>query len=301
MTDVDISRARPFLSEQEYGESVHRAEKAFQTVRERTGPGAEWLGWQSLLADPNDAVLEQIDRLAAAIREDADVFVVCGIGGSYLGSRAVIDALSSFYGSAKPEILYAGHQMSGRYLQGLLTYLEQPTAEGQPKSVYLNVISKSGTTLETALSFRVLRQWMKENYEDSSDRIICTTSREGGALNKLIEEHHYRKFIIPNDVGGRFSVLTSVGLLPIAVAGIDIRTLFYQAVAEYEALEKNPQKLLAYAAVKHALYQKGKKIDLLATFEPQLEGLCGWLQQLLGESEGKADKGMFPAKSVYST
>src|SRR5699024_4177409 len=161
--------------------------------------------------------------------------------------------------------------------------------------------SKSGTTLETALSFRVLRQWMKENYEDSSERIICTTSREGGALNKLIEERHYQKFIIPDDVGGRFSVLTPVGLLPIAVAGIDIRTLFYQAVAEYEALEKNPQELLAYAAVKHALYQKGKKIDLLATFEPQLEGLCGWLQQLLGESEGKAEKGMFPAKSVYST
>src|SRR5699024_1812175 len=134
MTDVDISYARSFLSDQEYGESLHKVEKAFQTVRKRTGPGAEWLGWQSLLADPNDAVLEQIDRLAAAIREDADVFIVCGIGGSYLGSRAVIDALSSFYGPAKPEILYAGHQMSGPYLQEILPYPEEPHADGKTNS-----------------------------------------------------------------------------------------------------------------------------------------------------------------------
>lgn len=301
MIEVDINRARSFVKDRAFNESYKKAEEAFEKVQQGSGAGSEWLGWRTLLADPNDAILEQLDRLGTAIRNDADVFIVCGIGGSYLGARAVIDALSPFFGSDGPEILYAGNQMSGQYLSELIDYLEQPNADGVAKSVYLNVISKSGTTLETALSFRILRNWMEERFEDINERIVCTTSAEGGALNELIKEHGFPKFIIPDDVGGRFSVLTPVGLLPIAVSGIDIRTLFYEAVSEYAALEKNPGPVLEYAAVKHALYEQGKAIDLFTTFEPQLDAFSGWLQQLLGESEGKEHRGMFPAKATYST
>ncbi|MCW9706729.1 glucose-6-phosphate isomerase [Fodinibius salsisoli] len=301
MIEIDISRARSFVKERAYNDSYEKAKQAFEQVKQRNGAGSEWLGWRTLLSDPNDAILEQLDSLATAIREDADVFIVCGIGGSYLGARAVIDALSPFFGTDGPEILYAGNQMSGQYLDELIGYLEEPNAEGESKSVYLNVISKSGTTLETALSFRILRNWMEDRFDDISERIVCTTSEEGGALNELIKKHGFPKFIIPDDVGGRFSVLTPVGLLPIAVAGIDIRSLFYEAVSKFEALEEDPEPVLEYAAVKHALYEQGKAIDLFTTFEPQLNALSGWLQQLLGESEGKENQGMFPAKATYST
>ena len=303
MVEVDVSRAKDFLSDKEFKKAYHKAKESFQLVKNKTGKGAEWLGWRELLEDPNDAELEQLDSLATAIRAEADVFIVCGIGGSYLGSRAVIEALGSFFDQGeRPEILFAGQNMSGKYLEELIEYLEQPNEEGEPKSVYLNVISKSGTTLETALSFRMLRKWMNERFpEDVDERIICTTSEEGGALNTLIDQHGYQKFVIPDDVGGRFSVLTPVGLLPIAVAGIDIRTLFYDAVSKYEQLDKNPEPVIEYAAVKYALFEKGKTVDVLTTFEPQLQALGGWLQQLLGESEGKDGKGMFPAVATYST
>lgn len=305
MLTIDISRAKQFLAEDEFDRASAKAEKSLRAVQDRSGPGAEWLGWRDLLDDPNDAELEQMDTLATKIRARADVFIVCGIGGSYLGARAVIEALSSFFGDSGPEILFAGHHMSGKYLRELIEYLEQPKMNDEgdevSKSVYLNVISKSGTTLETALSFRVLRKWMSEQFPDSADRIICTTGKEGGVLNRLIAEHGYQKFIIPDDVGGRFSVLTPVGLLPIAVAGIDIRTLFYEAVSKYEELEKDPAPVLEYAAVKYALHEQGKTVDVITSFEPQLKALGGWLQQLLGESEGKEGKGVFPVLSGYST
>ncbi|PAU92873.1 glucose-6-phosphate isomerase [Aliifodinibius salipaludis] len=302
MIEINTSRAKQFLSEDRFSQAYKQAEKAFELVQQRNGEGTEWLGWRDLLADPNDAILEQIDSLATNIREQADVFIVCGIGGSYLGARAVIEALGSFFGNDGPEIIFAGHHMSGKYLKDLIGYLDKPNKEGEPKSVFVNVISKSGTTLETALSFRVLRKWMTEQFpEDVDDRIICTTSKEGGALNELIDQHGYKKFIIPDDVGGRFSVLTPVGLFPIAVAGIDIRTLFYEAVSKYEELEEDAEQIIDYAATKYALFDDGKTLDVLTTFEPQLEALGGWLQQLLGESEGKQGKGMFPATATYST
>lgn len=302
MIEIKSNRAKQFLSEDEFSQAYEKAKNAFKKVQKGSGEGSEWLGWRDLLADPNDAILEQIDSLAASIRAQADVFIICGIGGSYLGARAVVEALSSFFGTEGPEIIYAGHHMSGKYLKDLIAYLNEPKNDDEPKSVFLNVISKSGTTLETALSFRVLRKWMTNQFpEDVDERIICTTSGEGGALNELIDQHGYKKFIIPDDVGGRFSVLTPVGLFPIAVAGIDIRTLFYEAVSKYEELEQNPEQVLDYAATKFALINKGKTLDILTTFEPQLEALGGWLQQLLGESEGKQGKGMFPATAIYST
>ena len=302
MIKTNTSRAKQFLAEDEFRQAYQQAEDAFETVKKGSGKGAEWLGWRDLLADPNDAILEQIDSLAANIREQADVFIVCGIGGSYLGARAVIEALHSFFDNDGPEIIFAGHHMSGKYLKDLIGYLDKPNEEGEQKSIFLNVISKSGTTLETALSFRVLRKWMTKKFpKDVDDRIICTTSKEGGALNELVNKHGFKKFIIPDDIGGRFSVLTPVGLFPIAVAGIDIRTLFYEAVSKYEELEEDPGQVLDYAATKFALFNNGKSLDVLTTFEPQLEALGGWLQQLLGESEGKQGKGMFPATAIYST
>jgi len=167
--------------------------------------------------------------------------------------------------------------------------------------VYLNVISKSGTTLETAIAFRVIRKWIHENYEDAKDRIIATTGPEGGVLNKIIEEFGYSKYVIPHDVGGRFSVLTPVGLLPVAVAGIDIQTLFYGAVGEFQRREKHPGDLFDYASARFELHEKGFALDVIGSFEPELNGFCGWTQQLLGESEGKEGKGLFPAIASYST
>jgi glucose-6-phosphate isomerase len=302
MLEINLSQAKRFLDGDVFEEAYHEAEDSFHLIKEKKGEGAEWLGWRDLLDDPNDAKLEKIDRLATTIRADADVFIICGIGGSYLGAKAVIDALTSFFGNDGPEILFAGHHMSGQYIRELISYLEEPNAEGESKSVYLNVISKSGTTLETALSFRILRQWLTEQFpENAANRIICTTSEQGGALNKLVAQNGYKKFVIPDDIGGRFSVLTPVGLFPIAVAGIDIRTLFYESVSKFEALENNPHPAIEYAATKFALFQQGKAIDIITTFEPQLTSLGGWLQQLLGESEGKKGKGMFPALAMYST
>lgn len=305
MVDVDVSGAVPFLTEVEQDEAREQARRGFDQVRNRSGEGAEWLGWRDLVSRPNDAILEQISSLAERIRKDADIFILCGIGGSYLGARAVIEALGDFFPTGngnRVEVIYAGHHMSGKYMDQLLKYISRPKDDGFPKSVYVNVISKSGTTLETALSFRSLRKWMIDTYgEEASERIICTTSAEGGALNKLVDEFGYRKFVIPDDIGGRFSVLTPVGLLPIAVAGIDIQTLFYGAVNEYEALEDDPEPVLRYATTRYALHQKGKAIDVIGSFKPELQAFGGWIQQLLGESEGKDGKGMFPSTTSYST
>ncbi|MCC5933689.1 MAG: glucose-6-phosphate isomerase [Balneolales bacterium] len=301
MIRFDFGHAHAFLKDDALASAKTQAAEAFKKVQTKTGPGPEWLGWRDILANPNDALLNELDALATAIREEADVFIVCGIGGSYLGAKAVIDALGPFFGSKGPEIVYAGHHMSGRYLSELMAYLQQPKADGTSKKVYINVISKSGTTTETALAFRVIRKWIHETYQNPAKHIICTTSSAGGALNRIIDANGYKKFVLPDDIGGRFSVLTPVGLLPIAVAGIDIRALYYGAVSAYNEIELNPDDLLSYAATRLALYQSGKAMDMIASFEPELSGMGGWMQQLFGESEGKNGKGMFPVLLGYST
>lgn len=302
MITTDIRIARSFINDETYIRSRARADLGLDQLKTKTGPGSEWLGWRDILANPNDAELQEVLQLANTIRKDADIFIVCGIGGSYLGSKAIIDALTPSFGQTGPEILYAGHHMGGKYLEELLTYLKAPKEDGIKKSIYINVISKSGSTLETALSFRAIREVLEEMYEGKiSNRIICTTSKEGGILNPQIEVKGYKKFIIPEDVGGRFSVLTPVGLLPIAVSGIDIKTLFYGAVSAYRKYEDDAEDILEYAALRNALHEEGKTIDVFACFEPELKSLGGWIQQLLGESEGKEGKGIFPAVAAYST
>ncbi|QXD13804.1 glucose-6-phosphate isomerase [Rhodocaloribacter litoris] len=279
-----------------------RVEAAHRALIEKTGAGHEFTGWRDLLLSPNDALLEDLAATAAEIRERADVLVCIGIGGSYLGAKAVIDALTPYFPARRgddaprtPEILFAGHHMSGAYLRELMAYLEG-------KSVYLNVISKSGTTLEPALAFRFLRQWLEARFDDADRRIIVTTDPERGALNQLRAEKGYKKYVIPPDVGGRFSVLTPVGLLPIAVAGIDIHALFYGAVdacRRFSGTGDNPA--LDYAARRYLLHEHGYAVEVLAVFEPRLAGIGGWWQQLFGESEGKDHKGLFPAVVQYST
>lgn len=275
-----------------------RLEAAHKTLLDKSGAGNDYLGWRDLLDAPDLNLVEDIATLATTIRNKADVFISIGIGGSYLGAKATIQALTPYFESASsqsPEILFAGHHMSGAYLRELLRYLEG-------KSVYVNVISKSGTTLEPALAFRFLRSWMEDHFDDANDRIIVTTDPERGALNKLQDEKGYKKYVIPPDVGGRFSVLTPVGLLPIAVAGIDIRALFNGAVDMFSTLSSGNDNLaLSYAAHRYLLLQEGYKTELLATFEPRLDGISGWWQQLYGESEGKEHKGLFPAVARYST
>lgn len=303
MIQVELAKATSFLESGKIDAAYEKALSAFEKVKNKTGAGAEWLGWRRILAEPNDAELEQIDTLAGRFRDEVDVFIVCGIGGSYLGAEALIKALKPpFDITDGPEIIFAGNNINGSYISDLLTYLEEPKPDGESKKVAVNAISKSGTTLETALSFRVLRKWMHERFpEEASGRIICTTSAAGGALNALADKHGYARFVIPGDVGGRFSVLTPVGLLPAAVAGIDIRAMFYEAVAKYEELEEDPESVLKYAAVRYALSGAGKTIDLITSFETELTGLSRWLQQLLGESEGKEGRGIFPVVGSYST
>ena len=303
MIDLDIDGSLSMINEKELEMARNKAKTALKDVQCKSGEGSEWLGWRDLMADPDDDLLDEITTLAENVRQDADTLIVCGIGGSYLGARAVIEALKDFFPDENQlEVLYAGNNISGKYLEQLIDKLERPKSDGSEQSVYLNVISKSGKTLETALAFRILRKWMHNRYEeDATSRIFCTTSEEGGALNKVVEEFGYKKFTIPADVGGRFSVLTPVGLLPIAFSGIDIKELYYGAVSEYERLEANGKRIIDYAAVRYVLYKHKKEIDVIGTFEPELHYLSKWMQQLLGESEGKDGKGIFPTVTTYST
>jgi glucose-6-phosphate isomerase len=299
--NVDRTHLNPFLGDG-LPSALDKSIAAYTQLMTRTGLGPEWLGWLDILEQPNDALIQEVADLGRAIHRDADVLVVIGIGGSYLGAKAVIDALVPPFNQLGPEILFAGHHMGDAYHRDLLKYLSALKSDGSAKSVYLNVISKSGTTLEPALAFRMLRAWMNDTYGDESkNRIIATTSPSGGALNKIIEAEGYRKFEIPDSVGGRFSVLTPVGLLPIAVAGIDVQALFYGAVSELESIKNDPSTIMNHAGSRYALFQKGYAIDLIASFEPELGSFGGWMQQLMGESEGKGHKGLFPAVLRYST
>lgn len=300
MLRFDYQPASSFLSDGVIDRLRPKAEEAHRTLVEKTGAGNDFIGWRDLLLNPNDALLGDVVSTAEEIRSRADVLLCIGIGGSYLGAKAVIQALRPYFpanGAARPapEVLFAGHHMSGAYLRELLAYLEG-------KSVYVNVISKSGTTLEPALAFRFVRQWLEKTFDDADRRIIVTTDPNKGALNQLHNERGYKKYVIPPDIGGRFSVLTPVGLLPIAVAGIDVRSLFYGAVSQCEALSGvGNNAALDYAVVRNALLQEGYSVELLSVFEPRLFDIGGWWQQLFGESEGKENKGLYPDSVQYST
>ncbi len=297
---IDYSKAAGFVTEAELGAMQGRVEKAHDLLHGRTGPGSEFLGWVDL---PVKYDREEFDRVLAAadsIKSNSDVLVVIGIGGSYLGARAAIDALNhTFYNELKPEkrkhpqVIFAGQNLSPGYLNDLIELLEG-------KDISLNVISKSGTTTEPAIAFRFFKEYMEKRYgaKEAAKRIHITTDRARGALKSLADSEGYNTFVIPDDVGGRYSVLTPVGLLPIAVTVADIKEIMAgaaDAVEKYKNPKLEENECYKYAALRNHFYESGKSIEIMAAYEPSLHYFIEWWKQLYGESEGKDGKGLFPA------
>ena len=263
------------------------------------GEGSEFTGWLHLPSEIGESEIQEIEQTAEKFKK-TDAVVIVGIGGSYLGAKAVISALQKpFSQQDKPEIIFAGNHISDTYLYHLLNYLEN-------KNFGIVVISKSGTTLEPALAFRLLRNLLnKQKGEKASEYIVAITDKEKGALKKLADKENFKTFVIPDNVGGRFSVLTPVGLLPISIAGFDIKKLISGAknMEEKLSLKTNIKDDIAieYALVRNLLYQNGKKIEIMANYTPELKYFAEWWKQLYGESEGKNHKGIFPASVNFTT
>ena len=299
--ELDLSKVLDFVSCEEIAKMEEEVKNAEKLLMEGTGEGNDFLGWINLPTNYNKDEFERIKLAAKKIRENSEVLVVIGIGGSYLGARATIDFLSNtFYNKVPngPEIYFAGNSISGTYLAHLIQAIGD-------RDFSVNVISKSGTTTEPAIAFRIFKEMLEKKYgvEGARERIFATTDASKGALKKLSTEQNYETFTIPDDVGGRFSVLTPVGLLPIAAAGIDIDALMAgarEAQNDYTApyAENDCYK---YAAVRNLLLRKGKCIELLINYEPKLHYVAEWWKQLYGESEGKDGKGLFPASVDLST
>ncbi|MFZ5825360.1 MAG: glucose-6-phosphate isomerase [Bacillota bacterium] len=302
----DFGKAARFLAAEEISNQAAAVRSAHDLLHSRTGPGHEFTGWLDLPVAYDKEEFRRIKEAAARIQADSDVLVVIGIGGSYLGARATVEALRhSFYNQlpkekrGTPEIYFAGKELSPVYLSHLFDLLDT-------KEVSVNVISKSGTTTEPAIAFRIFREYMEKRYgkDGARRRIYATTDKARGALKQVADAEGYERFVIPDEVGGRYSVLTAVGLLPIAVSGADIDQLMAGAADAMEAcanpdLSANP--CYQYAAARNALYRKGKVIELLVTYEPALRSSAEWWKQLFGESEGKDQKGIFPASVEFTT
>ena len=295
--------AKQFIADNELKGLETQVAAAHKIVNEKSGLGNDFLGWVTLPTDYDKEEFARIKAAADKIRKDTDILIVIGIGGSYLGARAAIEFLKGPYynqlrGDA-PEIYFAGNSISGAYLSDMIKMCEG-------KRVSVNIISKSGTTTEPAVAFRVFRKLLEERYgeEEAAKRIYCTTDRARGTLKQLADEKGYECFVVPDDVGGRFSVLTAVGLLPIAAAGADIDKLMQGAAIGAEKfnepdLYKND--CYTYAALRNAFYRKGKSVELLVSYEPRFTMMSEWFKQLFGESEGKDNKGLFPASVTFST
>ena len=293
---IDIQGISKFVSKEEIKKFALKTNESNKALHNKSGLGNDFLGWVNLPNEINN--LSEIKETAEEIRKIADIVVVIGIGGSYLGAKAVIDALSGNFD--KQKIIYAGHNIGEDYLYELLTYLKD-------KSWAITVISKSGTTTEPAIAFRILKTELEKKYgkQESIKRIVAITDAKKGALCQLADNEGYKTFVIPDDVGGRYSVLTPVGLLPIAIAGFDIEELvkgaryMYKKVANDVMYEENIAS--QYAAVRNALYSKGKTTEILANYNPKLHFIAEWWKQLYGESEGKEHKGIFPASVDFTT
>ncbi|HEY8344867.1 MAG TPA: glucose-6-phosphate isomerase [Bacillota bacterium] len=300
---LDYSGAQKFFRSEELTYLEPKVEMAHKMLHERTGPGHDFLGWLEWPFRYDQAEFEGIKKAAARIHDQAEVLVVVGIGGSYLGARAAIELLSpAFTNSGRgkaPQILYAGNHLSAGYLSSLLDYLRE-------KDFAVNVISKSGTTTEPAVAFRFLKKLLEEKYgkTEAAKRIYATTDRKRGALRELATAEGYATFVIPDDIGGRYSVLTPVGLLPIAAAGIDIDEIMSgaaEAAREYSEKDLAKNQAYQYAALRQIFYNKGKTVELLVSYEPALHYFVEWWKQLFGESEGKDQKGLFPAACDFTT
>lgn len=295
--------ASPFIGSDELKGIAPAVKAAHEILESRTGLGNDFLGWVDLPANYDKDEFDRVKAAAERIINDSDILIVIGIGGSYLGARAAIEFIKSpLYNNIKketPDIYFAGNSISGSQLSDLLKICEG-------KKVSVNVISKSGTTTEPAIAFRVFRKWLEENYgvEEARKRIYCTTDKARGTLKQLADNEGYECFVIPDDVGGRFSVLTPVGLLPIAVCGADIDALMKGAAdarAAYADCDIAKNDCYKYAAVRNIMYNKGKACELLVSYEPRFALMAEWYKQLFGESEGKDNKGIFPCSVTFST
>ena len=302
----DYSNAKDFIRDHEIDMIEKQVADAKEYLLSRKGPGNDFLGWIDLPVDYDKEEFARIKKAAEKIKSDSDVLVVIGIGGSYLGSRAVIEGLSNNFNNKldkevrkAPEVYFAGHNISGTYVKQLIDVIGD-------RDFSVNVISKSGTTTEPGIAFRIFKKLLKDKYgkEGANKRIYATTDKARGALKTLATDEGYETFVVPDDVGGRFTVLTAVGLLPIAAAGIDIdefvkgfqdgREMFLNA-----PFNENPAML--YAAIRNILMRRGKGMEILANYEPNLHFISEWWKQLYGESEGKDGKGIFPASVDFST
>lgn len=302
---IDISKVSSFVSKEKIYAMKETIEANNKKLHAGNGRGNDFLGWLNLPSSITDAQLTDIENTAKSLRSKADYVVVVGIGGSYLGARAVIDGLTNSFdhlnsNRKSPIVLYAGQNIGEDYTYELLDFLKD-------KSFAVVVISKSGTTTEPAIAFRLLKELVEKKYDkaEAKERIVAITDGAKGALRTLAVQQGYKTFVIPDDVGGRFSVLTPVGLLPIAIAGFDLRQLV-KGAADMEkltaadvAFENNPACI--YAATRNALYNNGKAIEILVNYQPKLHYFTEWWKQLYGESEGKENKGIFPAGVDFST
>lgn len=300
---LNIRHVKSFIAEHELEAIAPQVKAAHRVLTEKTGLGNDFLGWLTLPQDYDREEFARIKAAAQKIRSDSDVLLVIGIGGSYLGARAALELLKSpFYNSMKkdtPEIYFVGNSISPDYLNTMIGLCEG-------KRVSVNVISKSGTTTEPALAFRVFREMLEQRYgkEGAKERIYATTDRSRGTLKELSGREGYQTFAIADDVGGRYSVLTAVGLLTMAVAGIDLDAVMTgarQAMEDFSGDDLFSNDCYKYAACRNILYRKGKQIELLVSYEPAFAMMNEWFKQLFGESEGKDHKGIFPASVVFST
>lgn len=302
----DSSKLAPFVRDGELDLIQPLVNMADQTLRNGTGAGSDFLGWIDLPVNYDKDEFSRIKQAAEKIKNDSEVLVVIGIGGSYLGARAVNDFLSDYFenaydnaGRKLPQVVFAGNSISPQYLKSLIRMIGD-------RSFSINVISKSGTTTEPAIAFRVFKELLEKKYgeEEARKRIYATTDAHKGALKTMADEEGYEEFVVPDSVGGRFSVLTAVGLLPIAAAGHDIDALMAgaaQAREDYQNPDVKENDAYAYAAYRNILYRKGYTTELLINYEPTLQQFAEWWKQLQGESEGKDGKGIFPASGNFST
>lgn len=302
----DYSKATGFIQEHEMEYMSRLAAQAKETLVSKSGAGNDFVGWIDLPVDYDKEEFARIEKAAEKIREDSEVLLVIGIGGSYLGARAAIEFLGHSFANVvskevrkAPEVYFVGNSISSTYIHDLIEVVGD-------RDFSINMISKSGTTTEPAIAFRVFKEILEKKYgkEEAAKRIYATTDKARGALKNLATEEGYESFVVPDDVGGRFSVLTAVGLLPIAVSGVNIKELMEGAAAGRKAALENDfaeNDAMQYAAVRNILLRKGKTVEILANYEPSLHYVSEWWKQLYGESEGKDQKGILPASVDLTT
>ena len=304
MSNIKVTIENTNLKLKDLRKYDEKVKQAHVELHEKADDINEFVGWLHLPTNYDKEEFERIKKCAAKIKNDSQVFVVIGIGGSYLGARAVVESLTNtFYNLLEtrktPQIFFVGNNMSPNYMNDLIECIGN-------KDISINVISKSGTTTEPAIAFRIFREFLESKYgiDEARKRIYVTTDKERGALKKLADEEEYETFVIPDNIGGRYSVLTAVGLLPIAVAGIDIDKLMFGAKTAEDKYQEETTKYnecYQYAVARNILYSQGKKTEILVNYEPKMQYFTEWWKQLYGESEGKENKGIYPSGAMFTT